>query len=147
MTPTHHARLKIMLLCLLWGIPPSHATEDPDPLNIELKTEVPSLVASPELCEFKKGQSLCQMDATLLWETPKAGHYCVWDSEHPTPLQCWKNSWSGTYSLHFSAGKNREFWLTEGVEGGIAASTTIAVTNALEQRLRAKRRRGFWRVF
>lgn len=147
MQPTCHTYLKTVLVFLLLVSSYTHATDETDPLNIELKTEVPSLVASPELCEFKKGQTLCQMDATLLWEAPKAGHYCVWDSEHPTPLQCWKNSWSGTYSLHFSAGKNREFWLTEGIEGGIAASTTIAVTNALEQRLRAKRRRGFWRVF
>lgn len=118
-----------------------------DNLDIRLKTEIPTLVASPALCELQKGQTACQMDVTLLWETPRAGHYCLWASEQDSPLACWQNSWSGSYGLPFASAKQLSFWLTLGVEGGIVASTTISVTRALEQRMRAKRRRGFWRVF
>jgi len=126
----------------------SMAAEQPlQDLDIQLKTEIPTLTASPGLCEFRKGQTSCQMQATLLWETPRAGHYCIWDSEGTAPLACWQDSWSGTHTLKFISARSRTYWLTVGEQGGIAASTSISVSSGLEQRMKAKRRRGFWRVF
>ncbi|GGA89737.1 hypothetical protein GCM10011369_34890 [Neiella marina] len=118
-----------------------------DSLNIELNTEIPTLQASPALCELVKGQSLCEMNLTLIWETPRAGHFCLWDSQLTEPLRCWRDDWSGTHALPFSSEQDRTYWLTRGPDGSVAAQTTVAITWALEQRLRAKRRRAFWRVF
>ena len=125
----------------------AYANEPPLTLDIELRTEVPTLIASPELCEFQKGDTDCQMKASLLWETPRSGDYCLWDKEQKEPLECWANSWSGSYSLDFSSDHDRIYWLTRGLKGTVAAQVVISITWPLEQRLKAKRRRGFWRVF
>lgn len=115
--------------------------------GLELKTMVPTLVASPGMCELPSGQSICQMKTTLIWEVPKAGHFCLKDTEMEQALECWNNNWSGTHQVEFSAGNNKTYILTRGPKGTIAANITVKVIGSLEQRMRAKRRRGFWRIF
>lgn len=116
-------------------------------LGVELKTPVPTLVASPGLCELQEGQTVCSMSTTLIWEVPRAGHYCLREAEQKLALRCWDNNWSGTLQVNFEAGNNQTYLLTRGENGTIAAKTTVTVTSTLVQRLRAKRRRSFWRIF
>ena len=125
----------------------AQSSDNTEDLTVQLKTPVPTLVASPGLCELQQGQTVCTMNTTLIWEAPRAGHFCLHDSEQKTPLQCWENSWSGTVQLNFEAANNRTFILTRGPKGSVAAKATISVTSTLVQRLRAKRRRSFWRMF
>ncbi|UAA38417.1 DUF3019 domain-containing protein [Paraneptunicella aestuarii] len=117
------------------------------PSGVELKTPVPTLVASPGLCELQEGQTVCSMNTTLIWEVPRAGHYCLREAEQKLALRCWDNNWSGTLQVNFEAGNNQTYLLTRGENGTIAAKTTVTVTSTLVQRLRAKRRRSFWRIF
>lgn len=141
-------RLKPLLaICCLLFVPQLTAQENAENWGIELKTKVASLVTSPNVCELADDQVLCEMNASLLWEVPKAADFCLWDTEQDSPLRCWQNAWSGTLQLRFVSGHNRTYLLTRGQNGSVAAKATIQVMGALEQRLRARRRRSFWRLF
>lgn len=141
----------VVLLALLTftAKPVASQTDTAEELGLELKTLIPTLVASPGICELNAGQTQCEMTTTLIWEVPKAGHFCLQEDDGTT-LQCWENQWSGTYQFQFKAGANRTFILIRGsgqAAGSVAANATIAVTGTLEQRLRAQRRRSLWRLF
>lgn len=136
-------------LMALASLPVFSQTDTTEDVGLELKTLIPTLVASPGICELNTGQTQCEMTATLIWEVPKAGHFCLQEDDG-TLLQCWQNQWSGTFQFQFKAGANRTFILVRGsgqAAGSVAANATIAVTGTLEQRLRAQRRRSLWRLF
>lgn len=113
----------------------------------QIKMKAPILIASPSVCELKKGTYLCDMKAALIWEVPKAGHYCLYETENVTPLQCWKNNWSGSHVLTFQSDKPVTYVLKIYQQPTIVSEVTINVIGTLEQRIRAKRRRGFLRIF
>ncbi|MCY7294784.1 DUF3019 domain-containing protein [Alteromonas sp. a30] len=115
--------------------------------GLTLKTLIPTLVASPGICELDVGETVCEMRATLIWEVPKAGHFCLKEAESKSLLRCWKNSWSGTHQIHFTSSNSQTFILTRGPSGTIAANTVVAVTGTIEQRMRSRRRRGLWSLF
>lgn len=116
-------------------------------VGLELKTLIPTLVASPGICELDVGEATCNMETTLIWEVPKAGHYCLKEAESESLLRCWENSWSGTYQVNFGSSTSRTFLLTRGPKGTIAANTVVTVTGTIEQRMRSRRRRGLWSLF
>jgi len=116
-----------------------------DETKIEMKT--PILIASPNVCELKKGTYLCDMKAALIWEMPKAGHFCLYEKDGVTPLQCWRNNWSGSHVLTFQSDKPITYVLKRFQQTAIVSEVTINVIGTLEQRIRAKRRRGFLRIF
>lgn len=128
------------------SIPFANAQEQTDS-GFTLKTLIPTLVASPGICELDVGKAQCNMHTTLIWEVPKAGHFCLKEAETDQLLNCWENSWSGTYQVAFSSTEPRTYLLTRGPKGSIAANTVITVTGTLEQRMRSRRRRGFWSLF
>lgn len=139
----------VLLSLALVSAPIVSQTDSEEDLSVELKTLIPTLVASPGICELKTGQTQCEMLTSLIWEVPRAGHFCL-QEEDGTVLQCWQNQWSGTFQFRFQSGSNRTFLLVRGsgkAVGTIAANATIAVTGTLEQRLRAQRRRSLWRLF
>ena len=138
----------LILFIMAWAfLSPSLAAQTQSDSGLELKTMVPTLVASPGMCELEIGDSHCNMTTTLIWEVPKAGNYCLKDADAQEILNCWESSWSGTFQVVFNSGSSKTFVLTRGPEGTIAANTTIKVTGTLEQRMRARRRRGLWRIF
>lgn len=141
-----HLSLGLLFLISGWLTTPVTAQSQTD-LGLELKTLVPTLVASPGMCELEFGQSQCVMNTTLIWEAPKAGDFCLKDTKNEQVLNCWENSWSGTFQVEFNSGDSKTFVLIRGRKGTIAANTTITVTGTLEQRMRARRRRGLWRIF
>ena len=113
----------------------------------EVKTQVASLVAGPQVCVRDKGKTMCEMEAALIWEVPELGQYCLWDENSDKPIQCWTEAASGTVKLKFVGDTSRTFRLTRLEQRAVLASTTIKVMGALEQRLRARRRNRIWRVF
>lgn len=115
--------------------------------GVKLKTPIPTLIASPSLCELSQGQTICTMNTTLIWEVPRAGHYCLQASGQKQFLQCWENSWSGTHQLSFESGDTQTYLLVRHNNQTVAATTSVQVTTTLVQRLRAKRRRSVWRIF
>jgi len=143
--------MRIKLLLLLFFVSPFLAAQEgaaeKNSLTIELKTLVPTLIASPNTCELSQGEQRCQQQVSLIWEVPKAGHFCLWQKANNQLLKCWDNVWSGTHSIAINSEQSQSFYLTRGDKGVVVATTSLAVISALEQRLRAKRRRGFWRLF
>jgi len=113
----------------------------------EIIMKTPIFIASPNVCELKKGTYLCEMKAALIWEMPKAGHYCLYEKDDVTPLQCWKNNWSGSHVLTFQSDKPVTYVLKMYQHPTVVSEVTINVIGTLEQRIRAKRRRGFLRIF
>lgn len=111
------------------------------------RPEVASVVASPSVCTLEKGAVLCHAKGAIIWEVPADGYYCLWDNTLPEPLQCWQDTWSGSIQYSFSDGQSRRFLLIHGNSGEVVAETTIKVIGALEQRVRARRRNRFWRMF
>lgn len=139
----------LFALMTVTTLPAFSQTDATETIAPELKALIPTLVASPGICELNSGQTQCEMTTTLIWEVPKAGHFCLREDEG-TKLQCWQNKWSGTFQFQFKSGTNRTFILVKGsgqAAGSVVANTTIAVTSTLKQRLRAQRRRSLWRLF
>ena len=136
------------LLCLLLGLSSvTHAwaqqTEDSEPA---LRPKVASLVPSPGICVLQDEQESCQMEMVLIWEVPQSGNFCVWEQGANQPLQCWQGSWNGTLQINFQGEQDRTYILTRGQQETLVSSS-VRVMGALEQRIRARRRSGFWRVF
>ena len=115
--------------------------------EVELKMKEPMLIASPNVCELKKDTYLCEMKAALIWEMPKAGHYCLYEQGVELALQCWQNNWSGNHVLQFQSDKPVTYLLRPYAEQTVIREVTINVIGTLEQRIRAKRRRRFLRFF
>lgn len=111
----------------------------------------PMLIASPSVCELAAGTYLCSMKAALIWEMPKAGHYCLYEQEELEPLQCWQNQWSGSHVMVFESDKPVTYILRSYQSGNLLGNpiiqANINVIGTLEQRIRAKRRRRFLRIF
>ena len=133
--------IPFFLFAVLLGIATNSHGED------TAKTAVASLVAGPQVCIREQGKTLCEMEAALIWEVPESGGYCLWDEGREEPIQCWSEAVSGTVKLTFSGDTNRTFRLTRSEQRVVLATATIKVMGALEQRLRARRRNRFWRVF
>ncbi|WP_448551566.1 DUF3019 domain-containing protein [Thalassotalea montiporae] len=114
-------------------------------------TKSPMLIASPNVCELAAGTYLCSMKAALIWEMPQAGHYCLYEQEELEPLQCWQNQWSGSHVMMFESDKPITYILrsyqSANLLGDAIAQANINVIGTLEQRIRAKRRRRFLRIF
>ncbi len=144
----HPTRLKQLayLASLLIAVVSANALSQTD-TGLTLKTLIPTLVASPGICELDVGESQCEMSTTLIWEVPKAGNFCLKEAETGQLLNCWESSWSGTLQLAFSSTEPRTYILTRGQDGSIAANAVVTVTGTLEQRMRSRRRRGFWSLF
>lgn len=122
----------------------SWAQED---LGIRLKTKEPTLTASPNICELKSDQRACSTTIALVWEVPRAGNFCLYHEKTQTRLACWENKWSGAYQFTFSSGAAEDIWLIREDSGALLVHTEIKVIGAIEQRVRARRRSGFWRIF
>lgn len=125
----------------------SYQTIASDDDTVNLKMKEPMLIASPAICELNKETYLCEMKAALIWEMPKAGHYCLHEIDEQIPLQCWENNWSGSYVLNFQSDKSVTYVLRQYMRLTPLAEIEINVIGTLEQRIRAKRRRGFLRIF
>ena len=118
-----------------------------DDLGIRLKTTEPTLTASPNVCELKAEQRACTVSVALVWEVPRAGDFCLYHEKTQTRLACWQNKWSGAYQFSFSSGAAEDIWLIREDSGAMLVHTEVKVIGAIEQRVRARRRSGFWRIF
>lgn len=137
-----HSKLLAAALSLL-----SISSYSQDDLGIRLKTTEPTLTASPNVCELKAEQRACSVSVALVWEVPRAGNFCLYHEKTQTRLACWQNKWSGAYQFSFSSGAAEDIWLIREDSGAMLVNTEIKVIGAIEQRVRARRRSGFWRIF
>lgn len=137
---------KVMALGLLFSLGSSSSLASDD-LGIRLKTKEPTLTASPNVCELKPEQRSCAASIALVWEVPRAGNFCLYHEKTQTRLECWQNKWSGVYQFSFSSGAGEDIWLIREESGVVLVQTEIKVIGAIEQRVRARRRSGFWRIF
>ena len=137
---------KSTLISLLFAFI-STSTSAQDDLGIRLKTTEPMLTASPNICELKPEQRACSTTIALVWEVPRAGNFCLYHEKTQTRLACWENKWSGAYQFSFSSGAAEDIWLIREDSGALLVHTEIKVIGAIEQRVRARRRSGFWRIF
>ncbi|REL30530.1 DUF3019 domain-containing protein [Thalassotalea euphylliae] len=119
--------------------------------NLAGHAKSPMLIASPNVCELASGTYLCSMKAALIWEMPHTGHYCLYEQEELEPLQCWQNQWSGSHVMMFESDKPVTYILrsyqSANLLGDAIVQANINVIGTLEQRIRAKRRRRFLRIF
>jgi hypothetical protein len=106
-----------------------------------------TLTASPGICVSRPGKSQCEMEMALIWESPEAGNFCLIEQSKDKELVCWENTSSGVYTFYLKAEKHQQYHLTKKDNVSILASTRVKVLSYVEQRLRAKRRHGFWRIF
>lgn len=148
------SKIVFLLLASTQVMPKVFAAESDDKeFAITLKTLVPTLVASPSICELPQGTETCQQQVSLIWEVPKAGNFCLWIKETESqqiqskPLHCWQQVFNGTHQLKVNSSEAVVFYLTRGPSQQAIATTTFSIVYPLEQRMRAKRRRGFWRLF
>lgn len=137
---------KSTLLPLLFALISANSSAKDD-LGIRLKTTEPTLTASPNICELKLEQRACSTTIALVWEVPRAGNFCLYHEKTQTRLACWQNKWSGAYQFSFSSGVAEDIWLIREDSGTLLVHTEIKVIGAIEQRVRARRRSGFWRIF
>ncbi|REL25780.1 DUF3019 domain-containing protein [Thalassotalea euphylliae] len=111
----------------------------------------PMLIASPNICELSEGTYLCEMKAALIWEMPQTGHYCLYEQDELQPLKCWPSHWSGSHVMTFQSDKPVTYVLrayqSANLLGDVIVQANINVIGTLEQRIRAKRRRRFLRIF
>lgn len=134
-----------LMSVLLAFIPISISAQDD--LGGRLKITEPTLTASPNVCELKPEQRACATTIALVWEVPTAGNFCLYHEKTQTRLACWQNKWSGAYQFSFSSGAAEDIWLIREDSGSLLVHTEIKVIGAIEQRVRARRRSGFWRIF
>lgn len=114
----------------------------------DIRPQVANLVSSPGRCELKAGQKRCKMVLNLIWEAPKAAHYCLVLQNSKVPIQCWENAWRGSVKVSFDASEKTFYILKQWDQDGVLVQTGISVTGTYKQRKRAQRRkRGFWRMF
>ncbi len=114
----------------------------------DIRPQVASLVSSPGRCELKAGKKRCKMVLNLIWEAPKAAHYCLVLQNSNVPIQCWENAWRGSVKVSFDASEKTFYMLKHWDQDGVLVKTGISVTGTYKQRKRAQRRkRGFWRMF
>lgn len=123
----------------------AHANDDDE--LYRLKTYVPILMASPPVCELDANRQFCRLSASLVWEVPKAGDYCLYFVEQDKFLQCWKNKWAGVFEFNMYASSDAHFMLIRGQNGTIAAKAKLAVVGSIQQQENAKGKTGFWRIF
>lgn len=116
-------------------------------LGIRLKTTEPTLTASPNVCELTSEKRTCAITVALIWEVPRAGNFCLYHEKSQTRLACWQGKWSGVYQYTFSSPQSQGIRLIREETGEIVVSTEIKVLGAIEQRVRIRRRSGFWRIF
>lgn len=115
-------------------------------LALDQQPSVASLVTSPGVCVLQDEQQRCETQVAFLWEVPEKDNYCLWEEGQSQPLRCWQQSWSGTWQVQLTATDSKTYILRTEKQLEISR-TTIRVIGALEQRIRARRRSGFWRVF
>lgn len=118
-----------------------------DDMDIRLKTTVPILTASPNVCELPSDQRACSVTIALVWEVPRAGNFCLYHQPNKQRLQCWANQWSGVYQFEFKSGASEKILLIRDESDVIVAQTEVRVIGAIEQQVRARRRSGIWRIF
>ena len=116
-------------------------------MGIRLKTTVPILTASPNVCEMENNQRACSVTVALVWEVPRAGNFCLYHEPSRTRLACWQNQWSGVYQFAFKSGAAENVMLIREESDVIVTQTQIKVIGAIEQQVRARRRSGIWRMF
>ena len=124
---------------------PQHKSSQKRMAQTEVKE--PLLIASPNTCELTKGTYLCEIKAALIWEAAIADDFCLYEAETVQPIQCWQNAWSGNYVLQFQSNKTVTYVLKQANDNIVLSSASINVIGTLEQRMRAKRRRKFFRMF
>lgn len=118
-----------------------------DDFGIRLKTTEPTLTASPNVCELTSDKRACSTTVALIWEVPRAGNFCLYHEKSETRLACWQGKWSGVYQYSFSSPQSENIWLIREDTGDVLVSAEIKVIGAIEQRVRIRRRSGFWRIF
>ena len=137
--------LHLVAFCL--AVLPVLAAQGQADLGIRLKTTVPILTASPNVCELQNDQRACAVTVALVWEVPRAGNFCLYHLASKTRLECWTNKWSGVHQFQFSAGNTEKIMLIREESNVIVTETEVRVIGAIEQQVRARRRSGIWRMF
>lgn len=102
------------------------------------------LKLSPEQCVALTQGQKCYVDATLNWQLPKEGNYCLYSSQHTKAISCWRQKKSGQHNQEFASDKNIKFTLrVEGSEKAIA-SKQLKVTWVHQKKGQP---RMWWRIF
>lgn len=139
--------MRVGLLLIVILTLSTDAKAQQEKVEISEKLKEPLLIASPNTCELAKGTFLCEMKAALIWETAKQGDYCIYELDETMPIHCWQNAWSGRYVLSFQSNKTVTYLLKQQTKQTELTRTSINVIGTLEQRMRAKRRSRFFRIF
>jgi len=128
--------LLFMSLCL-----PVQANEE---FSTTLNVSAPSLEVVPQRCVALHQGQICYQSASLVWRAPEKGHYCLYISNTPASLQCWKNEKTGSFIHDFQSPNTLTFRLRNMKTQQDLVQTQLNVAWVYGNK---KRQRSSWRLF
>jgi len=111
--------------------------------DTEVEAE-PILALAPQQCVALTQGQTCYVDATLTWQLPAPGNYCLYSSQQSKPLMCWRQKRSGRYNREFASDENIEFSLM--IENGNEAVATQQLKVTWVHQKKGQPRM-WWRIF
>lgn len=103
-----------------------------------------TLSLMPSHCVALTQGQKCYVDATLHWQSPTVGNYCIYSTQQEKPLSCWQQQSQGQYSAEFVTNKNIVFTLRMANSKASKASQLLKVTWVHQKRGQP---RLWWRIF
>jgi len=103
------------------------------------------LSTTPDKCiSLRKGQ-MCFQNIQLQWNATQPDNYCLIVEDNIEPIECWKNSKSGSTTFAFGAAEPVSFSLVR--ETDLQTSIAQSTVDLVWVYKTKKRRRTSWRLF
>jgi len=99
--------------------------------------------AKPANCVALHQGRKCYAIATLIWQTPIAGDFCISEKVTNKVLQCWKNTKSSILKVEFESSSKVEYQLVKIEKNQVIAEAEISVSWVHKASPRKRR----WRLF
>jgi hypothetical protein len=126
--------ISLIILLILFSTKPYANTDIP----------VLTLEVDPEQCVSIVQGDDCFVDVTIKWYSQQPADYCLFSSQQPEPLKCWKKNKQGDLKKEFVANENIVFYLKR------PPNEEVIVEEVLEMAWVYKdngRSRASWRMF
>ena len=128
--------LLFMALCL--------SVQANEEFSSTLNVSAPSLEVVPERCVALHQGQICYQRASLVWQAPEKGDYCLYISNTHASLQCWENEKIGSFIHDFQSPSTLTFRLRNMKTQQDLVQTQLSVAWVYGNK---KRQRSSWRLF
>lgn len=105
------------------------------------------LTVKPSLCITDNRNPSCVLSFLVVWRSPEAGYYCLFNDLEESSLRCWQEDREGELSDERTVNENFSFWMTSEDFASRLAQVDVEVLRMdFDDRRRKRRTRHVWDI-